>query len=306
MTSAEMRTGTCAVANRSTSACSAPRQRGVLRRLRVDRADDEIAAAVVRDEARLGHRGGHVDDRRNDRLAHVARDRRRVLDAVLQAEDERAVGEVRRHLARDGLGVGRLDAEEDEVGAAHRADVGARRRCGSPRRGRPSAGAGRRARSPATCAGRAISVTGWPARASIAPKKLPTAPAPTTAVDRKDEVMAGSWPKRKDHSPAQREAVRRLLLAARPRGRARAAAPRRTPTPPEQCQVTVPSARSSGAKTSAPRGLSTVRTMLSASSESWLPSASVAGTPAASSDAGGSLRSAYQAASARRAGSLLA
>ena len=80
----------------------------------------------------------------------------------------------------------------------------------------------------------------------------------------------------------------------------------RTPTPPEQCQVTVPSALSSGAKTSAPRGLSTVRTMLSASSESWLPSASVAGRPAASSDAGGSLRSAYQAASAWRAGSLLA
>ena len=204
MTSAEMRTGTCAVANRSTSACSRARQRGVLRRLRVDRADDEIAAAVVGDEARLGHRRGDVDDRGNDRLAHVARDRRRVLDAVLQAQDERAVGEVRRHLARDALGVGRLDAEEDEVGAANRADVGARG--GADRLD----AAGHLQAQPValdrlTCAGRAISVTGWPARASIAPKKLPTAPAPTTTVERKGEVIAGSCAKGNDHSLAQRK-----------------------------------------------------------------------------------------------------
>ena len=82
---------------------------------------------MVLDQARLGHRGGHVDHRRHDRLAHVARDRRRVLDAVLQAEDQRAVVEMRRHLARHRVGVGRLDAEQHQVGAAHRCEVDARR-----------------------------------------------------------------------------------------------------------------------------------------------------------------------------------
>jgi hypothetical protein len=71
------------------------------------RPDHEVAAAVVADDAGLGHRRGDVDDRRHDERAHVPGDRRRVLDAVLQAEDERAVGQVRRHRRGDGVGVGR-------------------------------------------------------------------------------------------------------------------------------------------------------------------------------------------------------
>ena len=81
--------------------------------------DDEVAAAEVLDRTRTGHRGGDVHDRGHDVLGHLARDGRSVLYAVLQAEDGRVRLERWRQLARDGVGVRRLDAEEDEIRAAH-------------------------------------------------------------------------------------------------------------------------------------------------------------------------------------------
>src|SRR5438045_638311 len=51
-----------------------------------------------------------------------------------------------------------------------------------------------------TCAGRPTRTTRWPARASIAPKKLPTAPAPTTATFANVFTMPVFWASR--HSGA--------------------------------------------------------------------------------------------------------
>ena len=91
------------------------------------RADHEVAPAVVLDDPRLGHRRGDIDHGRHDGLGHAPGDRRRVLDAVLQAEDERAGAEMRRHRVGHRFGVGRLDAEQHQVGALHRRELDARR-----------------------------------------------------------------------------------------------------------------------------------------------------------------------------------
>ena len=116
-----------------------------------------------------GHRGGDVDDRGHDGLAHVARDGRRVFHAVLQAEDDGVRLQQRRQFARDRVGVGRLDAEQDQVRAAHGGQLGAGLRAQRLDLTRHVELAARRARMASTCGGRPIRTTRWPARASIAP-----------------------------------------------------------------------------------------------------------------------------------------
>ena len=60
-------TGTSALAEqRRPARCSCSATAGSCARLGIDRADHQVAAAEVLHDARLGHRGGDVDDRRHD------------------------------------------------------------------------------------------------------------------------------------------------------------------------------------------------------------------------------------------------
>ena len=118
MTSAEMRDRHLGAGEEVDQRLQRAASAASLRRFGVDRADDEIAAAVVRDEAGLGHRGGDVDDRRQRPSGargarSSARSRRRSAGSA-PARPRRGAAPAR---ARR-LGVGRLDAEEHEVGAA--------------------------------------------------------------------------------------------------------------------------------------------------------------------------------------------
>jgi hypothetical protein len=79
----------------------------------------------VLDGAWSGHRGGDVHHRGHHGLAHVMRDGRRVFDSVLQAEDDSVRLQQRRQFARNGVGIGRLDAEEDQIRAMNRSQFDA-------------------------------------------------------------------------------------------------------------------------------------------------------------------------------------
>ena len=76
------------------------------------------------DTTRFRHRGGHVDCGRQRFDPGRGANSFRVVHAILQAEKERLRREKRRQFLRRRFRVGGLDAEENQLGAARRAELG--------------------------------------------------------------------------------------------------------------------------------------------------------------------------------------
>ena len=78
---------------------------------------DEPRLAVGAHAARLDHLGGEPDDGRDDRrAAHVRRDKRALLDAVLEHGHDRVGPTERAEEAGGALGLVRLDREQHDIG----------------------------------------------------------------------------------------------------------------------------------------------------------------------------------------------
>ena len=84
-----------------------------------------MALAVVMHLARRGHCRGHVDRHRHHRLGQMARQGFGVVHAVLQAHHQRVGFQQRGQLARHRVGVWRFHAEQNQVSAANRRQIGA-------------------------------------------------------------------------------------------------------------------------------------------------------------------------------------
>lgn len=105
---------------------------GQQRRIRA-RADDEIAAAVVFQMTGSGHRGGNVNDGRQyhrerraaGRAEGVANDGG-VFDAILEADDNGVLAEVRGEGCGGSGGIESFDADEDDFGCGDSGSVGGR------------------------------------------------------------------------------------------------------------------------------------------------------------------------------------
>ena len=118
--------------------------------------------------AGAGHLGGDVDHRRRDAARHERAQPLGVVDAVLQVEHERPGVEVRRDL-RPAASVS-VDLTQNSTSRAPRTAAGSVSAPSGTRSVKvvvSSSSPSRRTAS--TCAGRPISVTSWPARASSPP-----------------------------------------------------------------------------------------------------------------------------------------
>ena len=87
-------------------------------------ADGEVAAAVMPDMAGPGHFAADIDHRGNDGVADDRGKTRRIVDAVLQAENGCFRPQVSGERSAGLLGVGRLDADQHQVGRGKRGGVG--------------------------------------------------------------------------------------------------------------------------------------------------------------------------------------
>ena len=90
------------------------------------RAEEKVPAPRVTDVARRDDFDRDVDDRGHGLEAARRAHHGRVLDAVLQADDQRAVRQVRRDQLRDARGVDGLDADEHDARLAHGGEVDGR------------------------------------------------------------------------------------------------------------------------------------------------------------------------------------
>ena len=77
--------------------------------------DGEVAAAVMPDVAGPGHFAADIDHRRNNGVAGDRAQTRRIVDAVLQAEDRCLRPQAPGKRAAGFLGIGRLDAKQHEI-----------------------------------------------------------------------------------------------------------------------------------------------------------------------------------------------
>jgi hypothetical protein len=132
------------------------------------RRDHQFAAAVVPHVAGAGHLGRHVDHGAATSFDSTERTRASLSTPFCSVSTSASGDEVRRDLRGGRFAVGRLHAEQHEVGALHRAGFGARGQRhvfveGLRLQPQPLA------RTASTCEGRPISTTSWPARASMAP-----------------------------------------------------------------------------------------------------------------------------------------
>jgi len=89
-------------------------------------AEDEVAARGVLHPGRLRHLRPYVDDRGDGFDSGGGADTRDVVDAVLQADHERARRKVRGERPRGIFGVGRLHAKKNDFRVRRRAHVGRR------------------------------------------------------------------------------------------------------------------------------------------------------------------------------------
>ena len=81
---------------------------------------------MVSDVPRPGHLGSNINDRGDHRLLQHRREPLRIVDAILQAQDDGGAVEVRRHRGRGAIGIGGFDAKEHDLRAPKNAGIGAR------------------------------------------------------------------------------------------------------------------------------------------------------------------------------------
>ena len=87
-------------------------------------ADGEVAAAVMPDVAGPGHLAADIDHHRNDGVADDRGKARRIVDAVLQAENGCVRPQPFGERPAGLLGIGRLHANQHQIGRAERSCIG--------------------------------------------------------------------------------------------------------------------------------------------------------------------------------------